>query len=419
MLRTLAKHMILWNRIEASMSWVKKNLPAMYRSRAGLDNVETLSSDDLPLYDIVSGLCFSIAMRFAGSGLTNVRDLVLHYLDQLIRICRLPASNFDQQLTRSTIRNCQDLLSLCAATIMAGTGDLIVFRRLRSMHGRDDPDTPYGSHLAAHLAIGALFMAGGSYTFGTSNIAIAALIVAFYPIFPTTILDNNSHLQAFRHFWVLAAEPRCLIARDFETKSPISVPLSITLRTGEQITRHTPCLLPELNTINRINTQSPEYWNVILDFQKNPSHLPAFQKNQSIFIRRRPAHDASTSVFQATLQALGERDGALRQPLEWIFDLPAFSNLTKAERALVLPPENTSANSLHAAAEGTVVDTRLVLECASLNSGKRDRLLGLRLLFEWADEMERRGDSVRWIRGEVVEALRAKVWMLGSELEDQ
>lgn len=418
MLRTLAKHMILWNKIEASMSWIERNLPEMYRPRASLKKVGSLSSDDLPLYDIISGLCFCIALRFAGSGSAKVRDLVLHYLDQLMRICRLPASTYDEQLTRSTVRNCQDLLSLCAATIMAGTGDLAVFRRLRSMHGRDDSATPYGSHLAAHLAIGTLFMAGGSYTFGSTNLAVAALIVAFYPIFPSSILDNNSHIQAFRHFWVLAAEPRCLVARDFETSLPISVPLLITLRNGEQIMQHTPCLLPELDQVSRIDTQSPEYWNIMLDFEKNAKHLSAFQINQSIFIRRRPAHDASTSVFQATLQALGDKDGTVRQPLEWIFDLLPFTNLTKAERALVLPPESISGNTLHSGADGTVVDTRLILESASLNSGKRDRLLGLKLLFDWADNQVREGRPLKWIRGEVIEALRASVWMMASDMED-
>lgn len=419
MLRTLAKHLILWNKIEASMSWVKRNLPEMYRRRADLTTIEFLSSDDLPLYDIVSGLCFSIALRFAGSGSIVVRDLVVHYLDQLMRICRLPASNYDQRLTQSTVRNCQDLLALCTATIMAGTGDLTVLRRLRSMHGRDDSDTPYGSHLAAHLAIGALFLAGGTYTFGTSTIAIGALLVAFYPIFPTTILDNNSHLQAFRHFWVLAAEPRCLVARDFETNLPVSVPLSVALRNGEHMMQHTPCLLPELKNISRINTQSPEYWNVMLDLENNTSHVAAFQANQSVSIRRRPAHDASTSVFQATLQALGDRDGTIRQPLEWLFDLPAFTNLTKAERALVLPPESSNGDALHTGSQGNVVDARLVLENASLNSGKRDRLLGLRLLFDWVDQQERKGRPTKWIRGEVVEALKASAWMMSSAIEDE
>ena len=59
---------------------------------------------------------------------------------------------------------------------MAGSGDLIVFRRLRALRGRDDSETTYGSHMVAHVAIGALFLAGGTHTFGNSKLAIDRMI---------------------------------------------------------------------------------------------------------------------------------------------------------------------------------------------------------------------------------------------------
>jgi anaphase-promoting complex subunit 1 len=332
-----------------------------------------------------------------------------------MRICLIDAHTFDKKLTRNTVRNCQDLLALAVATVMAGTGDLVVFRRLRSMHGRDDNETPYGSHLAAHLAIGALFLGGGTFTFGTSNLAIAALLVAFYPIFPSSVQDNKSHLQAFRHFWVLAAEPRCLVARDIDTNQPVPIPVSVTLRNGEEYQRHTPFLLPELDQIKTVVTNSTEYWNMTLDFESNPTHVATFKSTQTIYVRRRPAQDASTSTFQATLQALNDVDGSSSQSLEWLFELPAFANLTKAERALVLPPDHGGASDMHAGTEETVVDARLVLENATLDSGKKDRLLGLKLLFEWADQAMSEGKELQWIRKEVVERLKARVWMVANE----
>jgi anaphase-promoting complex subunit 1 len=415
LLRTLARHLIMWSKIQALPSWIEKNLPVDYRNKASLSQVDRLSSDDLPFYDIITGLCFSIALRYAGSGSVVVRDLLVHYLDQMMRICRLPALNYDQKLTRNTIRDCQDLLALAVSTVMAGSGDLVVFRRLRALHGRDDGDITYGSHLAAHLAIGALFLGGGTYTFGTSNLAIASLIVAFYPLFPTSILDNRSHLQAFRHFWVLATEARCLVARDINTNRPVSIPLSISLRSGRQSADHTPCLLPDLQKISSVSTNSREYWNITLDFAKNPKHLDAFKLTQNVFVRRRPVYDASTAIFHATLQALDDTDGASRLPLEWLLDLPVFSMLTTAEKALVLPPRNAGASLAHATTEGTLVDARLVLEKASLNSGKRDRLQGLKLLFEWANKMQKEGKEMQWIRREVLDRLNASVWMMAQD----
>lgn len=415
LLRTLARHLIMWNTIDPSSAWIKRNLPESYRHRGSLESSTTLTSLDLPFYNIITGLCFSIALRFAGSASFPVRDMLLHYLDQFMRICRLDANTFDKKLTRNTVRNCQDLLGLSVATVMAGTGDLMVFRRLRSMHGRDDSETPYGSHLAAHLAIGALFLGGGTFTFGTSNLAIAALVVAFYPIFPSNVQDNKSHLQAFRHFWVMAAEPRCLVARDIDTNQPVSVPIIITTRSGVQTKRHTPCLLPELDQIRDVRTDSPEYWNIVLDLQKNETHIAAFKSKQTIYVRRRPAHDATTSPFQSTLQALNDANTSTPHALEWIFELPAFASLTIAERALVLPPNHGGATDVHAGTSETVVDARLVLEHATLESGKKDRLLGLRLLFDWADQATSEGRDVQWIRREVVERLKAKVWMMASE----
>ena len=414
LLRTLARHLIMWSEIEPSVSWIKMNLPKAYRARYNLQTITGLTSEDLPFYNIITGLCFSVALRFAGSASTEARDLMLLYLHELTRICQIEADTFDKRLTRNTVRNCQDLVALAGATVMAGTGDLQVFRSLRSMHGRDDKDTPYGSHLAAHLAIGALFLGGGTFTFGTSNIAVASLLVAFYPIFPSSVQDNKSHLQAFRHFWVLAAEARCLVTKDIGTNQPVPIPITITLRGGEQSQRHTPCLLPELDKIQTIRTNSPEFWNVVLDLENNATHLASFKATQTVYVRRRPAHDASATAFQATLQVLNDVDGTAPQSLEWIFELPAFAGLTKAERALVLPPDHGGGSVVHAGTEETVVDARLVLENATLGSGKRDRLLGLKMLFAWADQATNQGKDLQWIRRELVERLKAKVWMMAE-----
>jgi anaphase-promoting complex subunit 1 len=372
LLRTLARHLIMWSKIVPSFEWVDTNLPEEYRNRSKLEDTSKLTTEDLPFYNIITGLCFSIALRYAGSGSIVARDVLIYYLDQFMRVCRIEADTYDRKLTRNTVRNCQDLVALAVATVMAGTGDLSVFRRLRSMHGRDDHETPYGSHLAAHLAIGALFLGSGTFTFGTSNLAIAALLVAFYPIFPSSVQDNKSHLQAFRHFWVLATEARCLVARDIDTNQVVPLPITVTLRDGEVSCRHTPCLIPELNQIKDVRTGGTEYWHVTLDLGSNTTHLASFRATQTIYVRRRPTHDAGTSAFQTTLQALNDVDGTSSHPLEWLFELEAFKTLTKAERALVLPPDR---GDTRAGTEDTVVDARLMLENATLESGNRDRLM--------------------------------------------
>ncbi|KAI9775770.1 MAG: Anaphase-promoting complex subunit 1 [Geoglossum umbratile] len=405
LLRTLSKHLIMWNDIRGTYPWVKQGLPKAYRSRALLNDALSLSTEDLPFYNILTGLCLSIGLRFAGSGSTEVRGVLIWYLDKFMRLCRLPALNYDQKLTRSTVRNCQDVLALAAATVMAGTGDLHVLRRLRSLHGRTDPDTTYGSHLATHTAIGVLFLAGGTHTFGTSNLAVASLLLSFYPLFPNHVQDNKSHLQAFRHFWVLATEPRCLVPRDVETYRPCSIPISIILRTGDVLKKVAPCLLPELSEISSVCTTSPVHWPVVLDFS-NREHGAVFDKSQTILVRRRAAHESTSSVFQATLQALDDTE-TNQSSLEWLLQLKSFAGLNKSERALVLPPD--TGLPVHASMETTMVDMRLILEKACLAGDNADRLRNAKLLFAFVDQLG--GQNPRFLTREIIDGLRAAVWM--------
>ncbi|KAH0537267.1 hypothetical protein FGG08_005929 [Glutinoglossum americanum] len=405
LLRTLAKHLIMWNDIRGTFAWIKQGLPKAYRHRSMLNNTPSLSTEDLPFFNILTGLCLSIGLRFAGSGSVEVSSVLIWYLDKFMRLCRVPALNYDQKLTRSTVRNCQDVLALAAATVMAGTGDLQVFRRLRSLHGRTDTDTTYGSHLAAHTAIGVLFLAGGTHTFGTSNLAVASLLLSFYPLSPNHVQDNKSHLQAFRHFWVLATEARCLVPRDVETHRPCSIPISISLRNGNVLKRVAPCLLPELSEIHSVSTTSPLHWPVVLDLA-NGGHSAIFERSQSILVRRRAAHDSTSSVFQATLQALDDTETS-QSSLGWLLRLKSFAGLDKSERALVIPPD--AGLPVHASLESTVVDLRLVLEKASLLGDNADRLRNVKLLFAFADQLG--GEKPHYLTKEIIDGLRAAVWM--------
>ncbi|KAK4120531.1 hypothetical protein N657DRAFT_156730 [Parathielavia appendiculata] len=476
LLRTVAKNIILWNEVDPTFEWIRDGLPSEYRQRYQLTNVSKLQSRDLPFFSILAGLCFALALRFAGSTNVRVRDLLVHYLDQFIRIVRIPVSHYDSELARNNACMCMDVLALSCATVMAGTGDIVVLRRLRALHGRDDETTSYGSHLAAHLAIGALFLGSGTATFGTSNLAVASLLVAFYPLFPANVQDNRSHLQAFRHFWVLATEPRCLVTKDLVTGQPLTIPILIHLQPNspsavaaasqataadnddltnrETITlrRQTPCLLPPLDDIARVETDAKSlgYWDIAIPFGQAPHLKEDFAKNQTVYLRRRPTDEGP---FPATLRALaggagsgdimlsggsagigggglllaGESitnttaESAVRgEPLEWVFGLSSLADLSRAERDAVLDRFGTSGGGVgNGEGAGTAADARLVLRAGvddEVGCWSRERLLGLQLLFEWA---ERRGlfikgggsggsDVVAEKQGESGKAKRAK-----------
>ena len=423
LLRSMAKHVILWDSIKAQSckdgvpGWIHANMPSCYKDK--LRNMaqnskqrSLLSSTNVPFYNIASGLAWALSLKYAGSGNEDARDEILLLLDFFHSTkSKGDAYYYDAKLARASIRRCIDVLALAASTVMAGTGDLKTFRYLRRLHGRTDAETPYGSHFAAHLAIGVLFLGGGTYTLGTSDMAVASLICSFYPLFPTDVQDNRVHLQAFRHFWIFAAEARCVIVEDIDTHRPIAMPIIVTLRDSAIKRMQAPCLLPDLELISTLQTADPAYWRVTLDFESNTSHLLAFRKNQRIHVRRCPAGEAHNSVFSTTLAARTVQSSPIssRQQLwDWVFSLPALrEELTKADIELIIPPDANS--SMHTNERTTVIDDKLVLS-DNVHGRERSELWNLRLLFGWAEKARNDGDGrLRWIGHEVVEALKAGI----------
>jgi anaphase-promoting complex subunit 1 len=418
LLRTLAKHLILWDSIQATFEWVIANLPKGYVGLANLESISSLSSDHMPFYNILAGLLWSVSLRYAGSGDLGIRDFLINFLDQFLRICRLPALRYDSRLTRNTVRNCQDLIALAVATVMAGTGDLEVFRRLRSLHGRVNPDTPYGSHMAAHMALGALFFGAGCYTFGTNNLAIASLVIAFYPVFPMDVTDNQAHLQAFRHFWALAAEARCIIPRDIDTSRAIAMDLEVHLKNGLVQQLSAPRLLPELGSISRINTISSDYWPVTLDFAGNPAHLSSFRQTQTIHVHRRAPHEAHSTAMTATLLTINDarRAAPSQAARESLFRLPAFSDFEITDFGALIDADDRTSDSLELS--GGAIDDWLLLGNTARKGVVRDRLWHLRILLAW-NEMQSDQDGspqARWIRSEVLERWKA---IIGSRAQSR
>jgi anaphase-promoting complex subunit 1 len=90
LLRTVAKNLIMWDGIDGTFEWVKGSLRPFLRDRYRLEDIWGLDSEDLPFFNIVAGLCLCIGLKYAGSGDEGARDMLVHYLDQFIRLCSLP-----------------------------------------------------------------------------------------------------------------------------------------------------------------------------------------------------------------------------------------------------------------------------------------------------------------------------------------
>ncbi|ETN41309.1 uncharacterized protein HMPREF1541_03244 [Cyphellophora europaea CBS 101466] len=451
LLRTLARHLIMWEAISPTQDFVTASLPKEYRHRASLQKTVHLATEDMPFFNILAGICFALGLRYAGSQRYDVRDLLVSYLDHFLRLSHLPCPHYDARVTLNSVRNCLDVVALATATVMAGSGDLIVMRRLRSLHGRTDKDTPFGSHMAAHMALGVLFLGGGTMTFGTSNLAIASLCIAFYPLFPGDVLDNKAHLQALRHLWVLAVEGRSLVCRQKEGGDLVAgLNARVELKSGESVTVRSPGLLPDFDSMKRLHVAGEGWWDVTLDFTDD-AILNHVKKEGAVNIWLQSQADfdrptAKSNILFEELRVL-DREGmrgangvpsVIRNfasrthpnalpsegnPFEWLFDLRSFQDYDAKERDLVLDALQGEGKEL---LNDTPVDSRLALERGLLPEDEvgnmsRSKLWELRALLTWFDRFEMEDEAAMgegetkwsdglWVRREVVERLRERVW---------
>lgn len=176
--------------------------------------------------------------------------------------------------------------------VMAGTGEITCFRRLRYAYGMYHQAFRYGVHVATHMSLGLLFLGGGRFTLGTSNAAVACMVTAFFPRFHHVSSDNKSYLQALRHLWVLAVEPRCLIARDVDTSEVVYLPIKISMKEGSEVGTTqliSPTLIPDLGKLMSIRVDTPRYWPFLLDTENHPMHRHALLRNQTLYVKRRTA----------------------------------------------------------------------------------------------------------------------------------
>ena len=176
--------------------------------------------------------------------------------------------------------------------VMAGTGEINCLRRLRYSYGMYNQAIRYGTHVAIHVSLGLLFLGGGRYTLGTSDAAIACMVTAFFPRFAQISSDNKTYLQALRHLWVLAVEPRCLIARDVDTKEVVYLPVKIKARDGKDVGTTqliSPTLIPDVDKVLSLRVDTPRYWPFYLDIANFPHHKESLLRSQTLFIKRRTA----------------------------------------------------------------------------------------------------------------------------------
>ncbi|KAI0270748.1 hypothetical protein BC834DRAFT_967470 [Gloeopeniophorella convolvens] len=294
LLRTLARNLILWNSITPTREWVDAQLPT-YIVKALDERMQGKIIDDaidLAFYNIVAGCCFAIALKYSGTAREEPYLLLINYYDSFSRLAYTNGPAYDHKIKRHAIRDGLNLISISLNIVMAGTGEINCLRRLRYSYGMYNQAMRYGTHMATHMSLGLLFLGGGRFTLGSSDAAVACLIAAFFPRFAPVSSDNKSYLQALRHLWVLAVEPRCLIARDVDTKEIVYLPVKIKVKEGAEVGMAqliSPTLIPDFDRVLSIRVDTPRYWPFYLDLANVRRHKDSLLRNQTIYVKRRTA----------------------------------------------------------------------------------------------------------------------------------
>nr|CAD7262920.1 unnamed protein product [Timema shepardi] len=348
LLRIVSRALILWDDIMPTCSWVESNVPqsivpyCLVKPRPGMpDNIDYETMNQA-YCNILAGACMAVGLRFAGSANNEAFNTLFKYAKMFTSLL---AKSIAELAGKSTIETSLNVIVLSMAMVMAGSGELEVLRMCRYLRSRVGPTNSvvtYGSQLATHMSLGLLFLGGGRYTLSTSPSAVAAMICAFFPKFPTHSNDNSVdglykrdeacsfctglsvevsslisvyiqpssliktnlisladdkptpldstqhqrgsfrerlyHLQAFRHLYVLAVQPRLLVPRDIDAGNLCYVHLNVVYLDTPHYKNHSarlraPCLLPELNKLKQVTVEDDRYWTIDFHRDRNWNQL--------------------------------------------------------------------------------------------------------------------------------------------------
>ena len=242
---------------------------------------------------IISGACLALGLKYAGSANRAAASAIIERCLWLLELRdNKDALTITQRPDNSTLVTCLCSVAISLAMVMSGTGDLDSFRLFRALRWKCDDGTLYGNHMAFGAAIGLLFLGGGKCTLGSRPEDVAVLLAAFYPHFPILSSDNQYHLQALRHLYVLAVHERILEACDVDTNEKVCIPIELTVADSIEVVRaSTPLLVANDTNFAQLRSKSERYYPIVI----NVTDWNTCGNLCSLFVKRKAGH---LSYFQ-------------------------------------------------------------------------------------------------------------------------
>ena len=376
LLRTFARALIMFDSVSPSLGWIEAQIPSFIHHKSHKKASQLELSTELAYMNIVAGACLALGLKYAGTATEAAHNNLMFFYGVLSKAAAGQSMTYEGKIRRTAARQGLNIVTIALAVVMSGTGELNVLRRLRVSHGQEGAGVTYGTHMAMHMAIGILFLGRGHYTLGSSNLAIAAMSIAFFPRFLSSPSDNKAYPQAFRHLWALAAEPRCLIARDVDTGDTVYLPVKVKLEDTGQVRYQSlisPTLIAPFESLLSIEVDSPRYWSITYDLA-NPRDRAALVHTRTIHVKRKAGfldYNSDPKGNRSIFVRAGSMTG-----YDLHFDLisPSSPPTISSEEVIQLIEAHSGDANLVATARHFTGDTPLeravrvvLLECVSLD----------------------------------------------------
>lgn len=162
---------------------------------------------------VMTGCVLAMAFKHAGTGSLAVVNTIKEHIEHLKNVRIIKCEFGNDPLNKNSIDQYEQFSMLSASLlalsiVMAGSCDIDCLKLIRIIRKKfqDSKVFHYGFSMAINMAIGFVFLGFGNFTFNREDMSIAALLISIFPQFPNSPSDNKWHLQALRHFYVLAME---------------------------------------------------------------------------------------------------------------------------------------------------------------------------------------------------------------------
>jgi hypothetical protein len=223
-------------------------------------------------------------LRFAGTGDDRAKSAIFERVVELQTLREANDAISAASRPEFTILNsCLACAAISLAMVLAGTGDLEALKLFKILRWRCEEDSRYGSHMLFGMAIGLLFLGGGTCTLGREPSDVACLVAALFPRFPENTSDNQNHLQACRHLYALAVRRKELCAIDVDTGEMVHVPVEIkTDASSTPLRLSVPCLLRNSESrFEELRVVSDCYYPLKLNLCESGQSYAFFVKKRS------------------------------------------------------------------------------------------------------------------------------------------